>query len=432
MNKKLFNGFAYTDFAYTSYFEPKNYLEIKEIFKKVGNTFLPRGTGTSYGDASISEKSTIILTKKLNKIIKFEKIKGVLTCESGVTIKKINEEITLHNWFLPVTPGTDKASIGGAIACDAHGKNYSSGTISNFIIYLKIITGEGKILKCSENENAELFYSTIGGMGLTGIILELQINLKKISSEYIFTTTLACNNLKDMLNKLNIYKDSNEYIYTWIDTTKKGSKLGRGIIKIGNHVKIKKNIKIINKTKINFNLIFFRIINLFTTSIFNKLYFYKIFFSKQINSYEHYIDFFYPLERMKNWQKLYGKKGFIEYQCFLPEKDINKSIREILELINKLHLAVYICSIKLLSKSRGEISFSDSGYTLAFDFPNYQNSEKIVNLFDEITLKYKGKINLSKNSILTNNNFIRMFNLDKFLQARDKRFSSSMSERLKI
>ena len=427
MQFKKISGFGNVDHSFNESYCEDNIYEIKKLLDRY--RFTIRAAGTSYGDAAISTNSKIFETNKLNKIIHFDKVQGLIRVQSGVKIQNLLEEIIPSGWFLNVTPGTSMATIGGVTSCDSHGKNFKSGSFGNFISSIKLIDGEGKILECNPNKNKEIFYSTIGGMGLTGIILEVEIILKKINSSKVIMTNVICNNINDMIDKISLYKDKYEYLYSWIDTSSNNKNLGQGILVLGNHLNDKLlTFKHLKKIKYFFKL---NLINKYTVFIFNKLYFWKNKYIKKIKIVS-LLDFFYPLDKVANWNNVYGLSGFIEYQCFLPSKNIKKSIFEILEIIKKNKLSVFLCSIKLLGSSKGYISFSNKGYTIAFDFPYNKFSKKVVEELDRTVIKYYGSVNLSKNSILSKKNFEKMYskNLTKFKQQIDNKFVSKMSERL--
>ena len=310
---------------------PKN---LKELKKEIKKNCIARGLGRSYGDSSIQPNKTVVTTK-LNNIINFNEKTGILESECGVSIKQLNEIIINKGWFLPVTPGSKNITLGGMIAANVHGKNHHKvGGFGKYVISFKILDNKNRLILCNRKKNNKLFNYTIGGMGLTGVIYSSKIKLKKISSDLIYEEKIKCKNLKETL--FNINKSKNwEYNVSWIDTSPSNTEIGRSIVSRGHFYKTKKK-KILNySTKEIFtlpNIFPFSLLNRFIIKILNTLYFN---FSKSGKNLTSINDFFYPLDKIKNSNNIYGKKGFISYQCSVPYKDANKTIFEILMTIKK-------------------------------------------------------------------------------------------------
>ena len=308
---------------------PKYDVKIEQIdsdkfsFKKKS---IPYGNGRSYGDSCINDN--LIDVKSRNSILNFDKKNGSILVEGGVLVYKVIEKILPEGWFLPVVAGTKFITIGGAIASDVHGKNHHiDGCFSNYVEWFKLLMPNGSLKKCSTEKNKELFIASCGGMGLTGIIIEAKLKLKKISSSNIFQTTIKSKNLKETFEIFDRIKDE-PFSVAWIDSLSKGENIGRSIINYGKfmddgYFNYKKKFRL----NIPFNLPSF-CLNNFTIRIFNFLYYNRVLrkkSSKKIN----FDSFFFPLDVLKNWNRIYGEKGFLQYQFIIP---IDKSYDALLKI----------------------------------------------------------------------------------------------------
>ena len=411
---------------------PKN---LKELKKEIKKNCIARGLGRSYGDSSIQPNKTVVTTK-LNNIINFNEKTGILESECGVSIKQLNEIIINKGWFLPVTPGSKNITLGGMIAANVHGKNHHKvGGFGKYVISFKILDNKNRLILCNRKKNNKLFNYTIGGMGLTGVIYSSKIKLKKISSDLIYEEKIKCKNLKETL--FNINKSKNwEYNVSWIDTSPSNTEIGRSIVSRGHFYKTKKK-KILNySTKEIFtlpNIFPFSLLNRFIIKILNTLYFN---FSKSGKNLTSINDFFYPLDKIKNSNNIYGKKGFISYQVSVPFKNSYKSIFEILMTIKKYKAYSFVSVLKSMKKKDFPLSFGQNGFTLVFDFPNYRDITMILNKVNNIVLKYKGKIYLAKDSTIKKEKFKDLnseFYNHEFTKLRKKSnyfFNSLQSKRL--
>lgn len=368
---------------------------------------IARGNGRSYGDASLGD--TIFSTKRLNKFISFDRIAGTIECESGVLLSDILEVSVPQGFFLNVTPGTKFVSIGGAIASDVHGKNHhSEGCFSEYVLEFKLMNDRGEVLLCSRQENAELFWATIGGMGLTGIILSAKIKLKNIESAYIHQESIKAENLDEIFQ---LFDESEDWTYTvaWIDCLQKGKNIGRSILMRGEHAlkaKLpahlqKKPLEI--KKRIMPTIPFYFpsfVLNSFTIKVFNWLYYGKQ-KAKKISNFVHYEPFFYPLDVINEWNKIYGKKGFIQYQMVIPKEKGKEGMKQILETIAQSGNGSFLAVLKLFGKNNPQAynSFPMEGYTLALDFKVNKKLKKLVEKLDEIVEKFGGRIYLTKDAM---------------------------------
>ncbi|UBB90740.1 FAD-binding oxidoreductase [Candidatus Kaistella beijingensis] len=400
-------------------------------FVKSNNEIIARGNGRCYGDASLSEH--IFSTKRLNKFISFDRLNGIIECESGVLLSDILEVVVPQGYFLYVTPGTKFISVGGAIASDVHGKNHhAEGCFSEYVIEFSLLNENGEVLKCSREENSEKFWSTIGGMGLTGIILSAKFKLKNIETAYIRQESIKAENL-DEIFKLFEESESWTYNVAWIDCLQTGKNIGRSIMMRGEHAfkhqlpkKLQENPLRLKK-KFSPTVPFYFpnfVLNNLTVKLFNFLYFNKQ-RSKEIKNYIDYETFFYPLDAVNDWNKIYGKTGFIQYQMVIPKEKGKEGMKRILETIAKSGNGSFLAVLKLFGKNNPEAynSFPFEGYTLALDFKVNSKLKNLVEKLDAIVEEFGGRIYLTKDSMSKSSltNYLQNVQNPKFVSLQHKR-----------
>ena len=412
-----------------------NSVENLKKFILLNNKIIAFGNGRSYGDSALNNK--IIKLNRYNHFLKFDKKRGFLELQAGALISEVLELIVPHGWFLPVTPGTKFITIGGAIASDVHGKNHHrDGCFSSFIKKIRILGSNGQILTCSKKIRPNLFKATCGGMGLTGLILDAEIELKKIKSKNIISNSIPTKNLSETFKYFEEKKGST-YSVAWIDCFARIQDLGRGIFTFGEFAN-DGDLKYTEKNQINIPFYLPRIIlNNFSIRIFNLFYYLiaKKTFSQKIDLNS----FFYPLDRIGSWNRLYGEKGFLQYQCIFPKKNSYKGIYKLLELIRKSKSGSFLCVLKLHGKeNKNWLSFPIEGYSLALDFKYHKQIFKFFEKLDEIVIKYNGRIYLSKDARISKENFEKGYPLIKNFRDYRKnnflnlKFESLQSKRLKL
>lgn len=394
------------------------------------------GNGRSYGDSCISEN--IIGFNKLNHFLFFNKSSGLLKIQSGVLLNEIIEVIVPHGWFLKINPGTKLITVGGAIASDVHGKNHHlEGCFSECVTWFSLLLPTGEILKCSREENKELFYSTCGGMGLTGFIIDVEIKLKSINSIYINQKITKTKNLKETFEVFKKIKNE-PYSVAWIDCLSKGDKIGRSLIMSGDFDD-DGNLNYSPKKRLNIPFYFPSfLLNTVTVKIFNFLYYNRVF--KKVSFQKvHFDSFFFPLDSIRNWNRIYGKKGFTQYQFILPKQESFEGLKSILYEISKSGKGSFLAVLKLYGKENNNyLSFPLEGYSLALDFKIEKGLFELLDTLDEIILKHKGRIYLSKDVRVSKEVFERGYpQINKFRYIRKKYklnqvFSSLQSERVGI
>lgn len=408
-----------------------------------GDEVIARGNGRCYGDASLAKNT--ISTLKYDKILSFDVEKGSFECQSGLTLDKILEVIVPKGWFLPVTPGTKLITVGGAVASDVHGKNHHvDGSFSAHVMEMDVLLGDGSTISCSSSINSDLFWATCGGMGLTGIITRVKFDLKKIETSYIKQKQIKAKNLEEVIQLFEDYKDYT-YSVAWIDCLKKGKSFGRSILILGEHAKIedlsekkkKDPLRLPKKKQINFpfTLPAF-VLNQFSVKTFNFLFYGKN-IKREINNIVSYEPFFYPLDAILHWNRMYGKPGFVQYQFVLPLES-KQGLVEVLKCISQKNMGSFLTVLKVFGEQNDLISFPKQGYTLALDFPVRKSLFEFLDELDEIVLKYNGRIYLSKDARMHSEIFWRSYpNAKKFLEIVKKynpksRISSKQALRLNL
>ncbi len=413
------------------------YAEIAALVKR-SDVIIARGNGRCYGDSSL--QTTIFSTLKLHKFLSFDAESGVIHCEAGVLLSDILEVIVPKGFFLPVTPGTKLITIGGAVASNIHGKNHhTEGAISKYVEAIVLLTENGEILKCTSSENNKLFSETNGGMGLTGIILSVTLRLKKIESAYIRQKTIKAKNIDELLAYFEKYK---QYTYSvaWIDCMMKGNSAGRSILMLGEHalrseLNQKKaaepyRIKKTNQLNIPFILPSF-VLSRIAMKAFNFL-----FYNKQLkfeaDNLIHYEPYFYPLDAIRNWNRIYGKNGIIQYQFVIPFEKGKEGLDSILSTIQKSGCASFLAVLKTFGPAEQNVSplsFPAEGYTLAMDFKVSKRAFDLCEKLDEIVIACGGRVYLTKDARMKKDTFLKSYNTNP---APSAKFSSLQSQRLGI
>lgn len=413
---------------------------------KDNTPWIPRGMGRCYGDASLGQR--MLSNLKLNRMLSFDPESGLLECESGVTFEDLLHVFLPRGWFPPVTPGTKYVTMGGALAADVHGKNHHvEGAISRYIQSFELLTPKGEILTCSRERHSDVFWATVGGMGLTGFIKSLVIQLKSVESSYISMQSVKAANLDEILELFDEFERAT-YSVAWIDCMASGKKMGRSILMKGEHTKkveLPDKIKtlpltVLHKQNLNvpIHLPSFTL-NPLTVRAFNFFYYHKQFASIKQNIAT-YDSFFYPLDAIHNWNRIYGKKGFAQYQLVIPKSNGQKGLEKILKKISQSGLGSFLAVLKLMGhdESQGMLSFPMEGYTLALDFPISRKLFPFLDKLDQMVVDLGGRIYLAKDARLSAHMLAPMYpRLDKFREVLEKtgsknRLSSAQSKRLKI
>jgi FAD/FMN-containing dehydrogenase len=404
------------------------------------------GLGRSYGDAALNKDGGVICHTRLNRFLAFDAQAGVLECEAGVSLAEILHYFQPRGFFLPVTPGTKFVTVGGAIAADVHGKNHhQDGTFGNFVLDFKLLTPNGETLCCAPDSNSEVFWAALGGMGLTGVILSARIKLRPVQSAYVLVGYQKAENLEDALERMTESDVRYQYSVAWIDCLATGRQIGRAVLMRGNHAKASELPGSIRKPlaqppfrrcTLPFDFPSLAL-NSLTVRAFNAFY-YRAHRSAALQLVD-LEKFFYPLDAIHHWNRLYGRRGFVQYQVALPLDGGLQGLKEVLTQLARSRRASFLAVLKRFGKpNRGLLSFPIQGYTLALDLPVTRGLVPFLHELDRVVLNYGGRIYLAKDAVMTSQTFAAMYPMLEQFRAIKSRLdprgllSSSLGRRLAI
>ncbi|RTY33691.1 FAD-binding oxidoreductase [Chlorobium phaeovibrioides] len=377
-------------------YAPGSLDDLKTMCATTAAGMTPRGLGRSYGDSSLGEQ--MLSSRRLNHFLAFDAATGVLQSEAGVSLSDILQVFIPKGWFLPVTPGTQFVTIGGAIASDVHGKNHHvAGCFCDHVAHLDILLDAERIIRCSPQEHPDLFHATCGGMGLTGMIISAAIRLKPIKSAFIDQTTFKARNLEESLDLFNIHASA-PYSVAWIDCITGGPSLGRSLLMTGDHT-TEGPLTLNTKARIGLPLDMPSILlNRYSIQAFNTLYYNRI-TKDAVQSHVHYEPFFYPLDSINDWNRMYGKNGFTQYQFAVPKDAGRNAMDAILKTIVDAGKGSFLAVLKAFGKQNNNLlSFPIEGYTLALDFKIEPELFRLLDRLDSMVLDYGGRIYLTKDA----------------------------------
>ncbi len=399
---------------------------------------LAHGLGRSYGDSCLLQHGRLIDCSPLNRLIQFDRTQGILTCEAGTSLADILRVIVPAGWFLPVVPGTKFVTIGGAIANDIHGKNHHiAGTFGRHVRRFELWRRDRPPTQCSPQENADLFRATIGGLGLTGLIAWAEIQLVPIATAQLDVEIIRYAGLEDFFQLCDTSETSHAYTVAWIDCLASGSALGRGHFIRGNHCPSSSRpaLSNANKRALNLSIPFDApsgLLNSWTIKAFNNLY-YKRLRQDHVRLTQGFDPFFFPLDRILGWNRLYGKRGLFQYQCVVPTEEKN-TVKRLFELISAAQEGSFLGVLKRFgdAPSPGMLSFPQPGYTISLDFANRgASTRRLFAALDAEVLAAGGRIYPAKDAHMTPEMFQRGFpQWEAFQKWIDPGFSSSFWQRV--
>ena len=432
---KQINSWGRNKFINSNFLEPKSKEEIKFLIKNK-KSFLPFGNGRSYGDVCLN-KQNLISTKKLNKILNFDKKKGIIEVESGLLVSDLLPFILKENFFLPVTAGTKFVTIGGMVANNIHGKNIKNNYFSDYLVSLKLFNSKGNLIDCSKSKNKNIFNLTIGGIGLTGIIYSIKFKLKKINSLYLEKKNLYFKNL----NGFDNFEFSNleyDYSVTWVDSFSKFNNI-KGIHFLTKHKKGKKEKIKFNVKKNKVNLIhkyFFKILNNYYLFRFVNYFFYLSHYLS-IKKYTTLEKFFYIQDKYIDWNKIYGEKGMVEFHILVPKKSIINFLNQFFLFCTNNKVFSNLIVLKRLKHVKKNINFSGDGVSVSADFSVNKNFDKVKNFFISKQKTYKYSFYYAKDSVVSKKNFKfdkQFYNFKKKINSLNKqnKIKSILSDRVGI
>jgi decaprenylphospho-beta-D-ribofuranose 2-oxidase len=414
---------------------------------KGGQSVIAHGLGRSYGDASFNSTGATILMERLNRMLELDPETGVLRAEAGVTLSDIIEVLVPRGFFLPVTPGTRFVTLGGAVASDVHGKgHHAAGSFSNHVIDLQLLLADGSLATCSREQNTDLFWATVGGQGLTGIITEVRLRLRRIGSAFLQVRTERAGNLDDALHLFDEGDDGYAYSVAWLDCMASGSSLGRSVMMRGNWMPAADLPKEYSAAPLqhpperqlavpfDFPGI---VLNSLTVRSFNTAYYHRA-PKRPRETCTGYLPFFYPLDAVDSWNRVYGKRGFLQWQFVIPFEDGVAGLTRVLELLAKSSAPSFLAVLKKFGEATPEqmLSFPTPGYMLALDFPCTPRVLELLDDLDRLVLDYGGRFYLTKDARMKPETFRAGYpRLDEWLEIKHRfdplnRFSSDQARRL--
>lgn len=367
---------------------------------------LPFGRGRSYGDVCLAHNQRLLDMSSLNRVIAFDRNQGRIRAEAGISLYDLLTVMVPAGWFLPVVPGTGHATLGGAIANDVHGKNHHrNGTFGCHIERLALWR-EGQLLECSASDNPALFQATIGGLGLTGYILWAEIRLQAVSTGQIDAITHRFHNLDDFFDLADQYDSSHEYGVAWLDCLASGKDRGRGVYFAGQHARYAEPSRW-RPLPLGMPLTPpLSLINPLSLRAFNYLYWH----TKPVRptlARGPYQPYFFPLDSISHWNRMYGPRGFQQYQCVIPSAHEREAIASLLDAIAEARQGSFLAVLKRCGDvpSPGLLSFPMAGTSLALDFPSPQRLQPLFERLDAIVRDAGGRLYPAKDAHMQADDF---------------------------
>ena len=402
--------------------------QIGAVLTKPGS-LIAHGAGRSYGDAALNPGGRLLMTERLDQFISFDQHTGILECESGVLLGTIQRHMIPRGWMLAVSPGTQWVTLGGAIANDVHGKNHDgAGTFGHHVRSLRLVRTDGQQYDLKDPKDP-LFRATLAGLGLTGVIVSAQIQLMRIPGAWMEQETLPFQNLEEYFHIAHQHEPQWPYTVAWLDCTRYPS---RGLFMRGRHTSDAGSCPKEMRRTIPWNPPI-SMVNKLSLNCFNPMY-YHINRLKASPRLVHYQPFLYPLDHIQNWNRMYGRKGFYQYQCLLPPHTERDAIHALVQSIVRSGRGSFLAVLKTFGQkvSPGMLSFARPGTTLALDFPNqWDRTEQLFKQLDKIVLEAGGCIYMAKDARMPVELFRSGYpDWEHFLNYRDPGLSSALSRRL--
>jgi len=401
-----------------------------------------RGLGRAYGDAALpaSGESRVAGTTLADRILAFDETTGVLTAEAGLSLDQVCQLFLPRGYFTPVSPGTRFVTLGGMVACDVHGKNHHrEGTFGRHVLGLTVRVGDDRIVTCSQAENVDLFRATIGGMGLTGAILDVTVRLVRVPSCWLCEERQPVDHLDECVEVLKTSSAAWPMTVAWIDCLAPGRANGRGVIFRGRWAQSEEAPRRVDSPTWPLSVPFAMPGFVLTRPVvrsFNALNYWRHRWRKP-RGIVHVDQFFYPLDAIAHWTRLYGSRGFVQYQCILPESRGRDAVRRFLDLLSRRRGASFLGVIKDCgAEGSGLLSFPKAGTSVALDIPMRSDTQALVDALNELVIAEGGRIYLAKDALTRAEQFRAMEpRLDEFLAIRRRwdpkgRIRSALSLRL--
>ncbi len=439
-NEMPLTGWGRTTVVEGSVGRPERGSDLAKLLREAdGHPLITHGGGRAYGDQALPvEDGKVILTSRMNRMLALDPDAATITVEPGVTFRDLVRSLVPQGLLVPVTPGTAFATIGGAVANDVHGKNHSHGSFGDYVTALELILPDGSEKTVTEAETPELFKATIAGLGLTGLVKSISFQLKTVPGDCMVRRERKINNLEDYLCA---FEEENAkgtpYLVGWIDAIARGRKMGRGILEAAEPAAETLGEEPAPDKAVPIDFPGFAL-NPLSVRAFNMAYYNRI-GAKGREALVPFETFFYPLDAMANWNRIYGKRGFYQFQCVVPQADGEQALAKLLDEISRAGAASFLAVLKCMGRrGKGYLSFPMPGYTLALDFPASSKTAELVGTLNKIARDYGGRVYLAKDALLSSDDFEAMYpEADQFrsvLRAIDPagRMASPMARRLNL
>ena len=406
---------------------------------------ISRGLGRSYGDAALNLNNNVILHEQMNRLLSFDAETHVLACEAGASLDTIIHTFLPRGYFLPITPGTKYVTVGGAMAADIHGKNqHQDGSFASCVVEFDLLAASGEVVTCSRTQNTNMFWATLGGMGLTGVILEAKIRLMPVESAYLTVDYRRIDHLDNLLAQMSERDSQCRYSVAWIDCLAGGKSLGRSVLMLGDHTSYTdlpaklRGKPLIGPKKRKATVPFFLpsfVLNPLSVKAFNAFHYARHSNRTAVVDYD---SFFYPLDSVLQWNRLYGRRGFLQYQVVLPPQSSQRGLTQMLEKLAASKRASFLAVLKSFgSGNDAMLSFPMQGHTLALDLANSgPDLFKLLDELDRLVVEHGGRVYLAKDARMSQHTFERTYpNVERFRRFKKEidpndRFSSSLARRL--
>jgi FAD/FMN-containing dehydrogenase len=377
------------------------------------NGWLAYGNGRSYGDSCFSSTGTLIDMRGLKQLQSFNLETGIIRVEAGMILGDLILAVEQHGWFPAVVPGTRLVTIGGALCNDVHGKNHhTQGTFGEHVLCFELLRSDGSHRLCSNTQNSDLFRATIGGMGLTGIVTWVELQLMKVPSPDVMQEAIALSSLDDFFKLAPASDESHDYSVAWIDSLAKGAELGRGVLLRANHAQAGR--RVVQREEALVSVPFtppISLINRFSLQAFNAAYRWRA-LSAKTETLVGYRSFFFPLDAVKNWNRIYGPQGLRQHQSILPMNCASDAVRALIEATHTAKHGSFLTVLKLFADrpAAGMMSFPRQGVTLTLDFP-YQGekTDRLLDYLDQICRGAGGSVNPYKDAHMSPETFAASF-----------------------
>jgi len=375
--------------------------EIAPLLPTLPYASLAYGNGRSYGDACLAAGGTLLDMRGLDRLIAFDPATGIAHCEAGMLLADLIARTLPYGWFPPVTPGTQLVTLGGAIANDVHGKNHhSAGSFGDHVLRFELLRSDGRRFICSADENTDWFTATIGGLGLTGVISWVELQLRRVGGPWLATESIRFDNLDEFF-ALNETSADWEYTVAWVDCLASGKALGRGHFLRANHLYATpeqaapparpRSMPVTPPVSL---------VNQLSLRAFNTLYYHRQ-QAKSLSRLSHYRPYFYPLDSIAHWNRMYGPHGFQQYQCVLPPEVARDATAELLARIARSGQGSFLAVLKTFGNRRGRglLSFARPGVTLALDFAERgASTAALFDTLDQVVMAARGAIYPAKDA----------------------------------